>query len=457
MSILSSGFGNSLVSLVFFLSMYFQIKGKSNKALLLAALLPLIRPDAILYSFTIFFVDFMNNRKIKLSYIAATIVLFLGYFGLFKLLYGHWIPIPIALKSVKPSMLAIIPWAQKLSELKWYITVHIIFSLSLLVSLSLRGFREVRNLHYYLFPLATIFLFYSFVSFYYHGDYRYCVGFELLATIFPLLLINLINKERVILKINSKCNNWKLDFSVLFQKWQFCIVLVVLFILPFYGKLRFPYSDGRLWQKEIVNAYGITGQVIDEIVPKEWTIATTELNSFGYMNDREIIDLIGYTNSEIAHSKILNSVKTRTNPDFFLSVLPDIYWYRTLPEDWFCDRPEALRNIASEIKYSTDSAGHSSVSVVETLFSNWEAVLTREMMSKDENKLGDMHKVVGHYDGVVFKIDEWVVMLLIKKELTGQLLQIFEQKNFVLTSSREIDLKKFKNLYDMQPLVQFKI
>ena len=67
------------------------------------------------------------------------------------------------------------------------------------------------------------------------------------------------------------------------------------------------------------------GMIIDKILPEEWSIAIHEMSTFSYFNDREIIDLWGYTNEEIANSNVCSTYnRIRSNPDTFWSKEPEV-------------------------------------------------------------------------------------------------------------------------------------
>lgn len=78
-----------------------------------------------------------------------------------------------------------------------------------------------------------------------------------------------------------------------------------------------------------VNALGAGGALLGRVIPPSWRFGITEMNTFGFMNDRDVIDLWGYTNPAIAHSRYRSPVGLKNNPDFFMIARPEIVWLRT--------------------------------------------------------------------------------------------------------------------------------
>ena len=78
------------------------------------------------------------------------------------------------------------------------------------------------------------------------------------------------------------------------------------------------------------------------IFPKDWRVGLTELNAFGYMQDREIIDLWGYTNPEIAVSREKNAMGQKINSEFLLKTQPEVIWCWWL---WYYLYPQPTEKI----------------------------------------------------------------------------------------------------------------
>ena len=446
--IFSSGFGNSLVSLVFFLSLYFQVKGKESKALLLAAILPLIRPDAILYSFSIFFVDFIHKRKVRFTYLILTLAALFSYLGLVRFFYGHWIPTPIEFKSDALSMLS----AKELTksvyfklENYFYNPFHFLplfFLLPFLIFPQIFAQLEsgIKRLYYYFIPLSVIFLFYLITT--HIPEQRYFVGFELLLIVLPLLTIKgLVSNKKLSLSMGE--DNNLATSNLLEVRSSRALFLLVCFLTglvvlmgsthQYYG-LAFGVNNKALKSAQVsrITALGAGGQIVDEVLPKGWKIATTEMNTFGYMNDREIIDLWGYTNPQIALAKICSERGIRNNPDLFLKMQPEVAWLRT-------DRASG-----------TESSGFPhQAEDLENVLATWGN------LGKYRNQYGNVVEVMEGYDLVFLRTENWASTLLVKKELNEQLLAALEQGAYKLAKSRELDLGKLKQIYDEQKLVQF--
>ncbi len=421
--IFSNGFGNGLVSLLFFLSIYWQIKGSVNKALLMASTLPLLRPDAVLYSLSVFFVDYVNERKWRLFPIGLLIVSILAYFSLVKIMYGHWVPTPMHFKSFVPCMINLIIIDDLYNFMLYFIgPFHLFFLFVFAISFHLKN-DEVNKLSPYFLPLFAIFTFYTFTSFNPIYDGRYYVGFELFQAVFPILYFD---RQHLDVKIVDLKNKLSLDTHQIFNKRLLLLFfpILIIFVIVFTLQMRFitPY----LYQNRVsVDNYSVGGQILDEILPSEWAVATTELNTFGFMNNRDVIDLWGYTNPEISYSKIFSTAwRIRVNTEFFLKMKPEVYWHRTERSNAMFDKGEIddIENV---------------------LFSN-------SNINRFLSHLGDMRHVFALYDVIVLGTGEWVNQFFIRKDLSEQFLQILRRKGYIIEKSREIDHKKVERLYNVQ-------
>ena len=160
--------------------------------------------------------------------------------------------------------------------------------------------------------------------------------------------------------------------------------------------------------------------MVDYIFPKSWSIAITELNTFGFMNDRNIIDLWGYTNLEIAKSKIYSPVRNKINPNYFLEKKPDIFWFRT---------------------YNVNEVGYYYALKIP------EKRATTDNMSKSTNNLGDMLKVIKYYDMYVLYHGDYETILFSKKSLKSEILDVLINKGFSLKSFGNFKIDLFKSYY----------
>jgi hypothetical protein len=447
--VFSSGFGNGLVSLIFFGSLYFQIQGKINRSLSLAAILPLIRPDAILYSLSLFLVDFIQKRKIRWLYWSVTGGCVAIYLGFIRLFYGHWIPVPVAFKSDALSNLSATQILRSLflDLFNYFSNPFHFFPLLLLIPFVIfskifaQVSQKIKNLYYLWIPLSAIFLFYNLTM--KVPEQRYFIGFELFLTVLPFLTIQgFVGNKEIALTATDEAHQISPNLLLVRSRRALTLLLFCLSLLialmsnsdRLYG-LAFGTNNKSLNSAQVsrITALGVGGQMIDEIIPKNWSIAATELHTFGFMNDRDIIDLWGYTNPVIAHSKICSKSGNRNKPEFFLQVKPDVAWIRT-------DRANGVERSGFP-HLSTD---------LETVLATWDN------FNKNRNLYGNMVEVMKQYDLVFLRDKRWVNTLLVKKELKPQLLDLLAQKFYELTQSRPIDQEKLKRVYDSQKLMQFK-
>jgi hypothetical protein len=440
----SSGFGNSLVSLLFLIAVYFCLKNQLILSLFVSGLLPLIRPDGILWSLinilTILTVTFTLRSKTKaLSppkkiYILMVLLPFIStlvYLAVFKYMYGHWIPTPILFKSVKLSMLPMFERQRFLDGLlSWIGTpskkIALLVLASIILYLVINKHKEIeqgdkiRILTVYTLFNSLVFIFYNFTratitdftTIYIYS--RYWVCFEL--TLVTLLLITIsVAKISVNRQQESLINGAK---------------FLPIFLMSFLVLTSTQKDLNSLMPRnDFVNRTDevFAGALTEKILPDDFSISTSEMNTFGLMIDRPVIDIWGYTNRSIATSKVCNADKIRNNENFFLETLPDVYW-----PFWFTKFYWAHN-------YDT----------VETSF------LNSAHTNKKGNLLGDMNKVLTNYDIFIIKTNGKQSAYFVRKSKSDSLISNLEEKGFKLLRTREIDMKRFSALYNSQKKVQY--
>jgi len=441
----SSGFGNSLVSLLFLIAVDFCLKNQLILSLFVSGLLPLIRPDGILWSLinilTILTVTFTLRSKTKaLSppkkiYILMVLLPFIStlvYLAVFKYMYGHWIPTPILFKSVKLSMLPMFELQRFLDGLlSWIGTpskkIALLVLASIILYLVINKHKEIeqgdkiRILTVYTLFNSLVFIFYNFTratitdftTIYIYS--RYWVCFEL--TLLTLLLITIsVAKISVNTQQESLINGAK---------------FLPIFLMSFLVLTSTQRDLNSLMPRnDFVNRTDevFAGALTEKILPDDFSISTSEMNTFGLMIDRPVIDIWGYTNRSIATSKVCNADKIRNNENFFLETLPDVYW-----PFWFTKFYWAHN-------YDT----------VETSFLNIDHT------NKKGNLLGDMNKVLTNYDIFIIKTNGKQSAYFVRKSKSDSLISNLEEKGFKLLRKREIDMKRFSALYNSQKKVQYK-
>lgn len=442
----SSGFGNGLVSLVFLLAIHAAAKGNETRSLLITGLLPLLRPDAIILSFvnvaTIAVWRRLRNRPVirpnPLPVLALLILPILSsclYYGGIRAAYGHYIPVPINFKSFKPPML------DMFNGLTFFVGISEYFSsaahalgLFLLIAIPARvlydgaprtlaifGQRSALLCIYAAGCLPLLF-FYQFThamigDFSFQTYTRYWIPFELTIT---LLILSVLGNL-----------NWSWSNSAApHQTYRGALLLYICVTFPLVvGQATLSKRTGRIDGM-------FAGALTDQYVPSHFTVATTEMSTFGLMLSRPLIDLWGYSNPAIAFSKTCNADRIRANSNFFLSVKPDIYW-----PYWF-------------------STGHVSEypigNFAKGTYDNVEASLaTFHHTSKQGNLLGDMNQVLDAYDVVIIRAGSNTLGYLVRKERRDALLTEFHNRGFKTTRERRIDMAAFRKLYAPQRLVTY--
>ena len=182
---------------------------------------------------------------------------------------------------------------------------------------------------------------------------------------------------------------------------------------------------------ERVDYLGIAGQMADTLIPKGWSIASTELNAFGFfIKDREVLDLWGYTNRRIAESNTLNSYLVKNDPGLFMRIQPDtaLIWYVY----------QVRESFPAKLSYEE--------LVAKGAYAN--------NLAKVWNQFGDLFKVIDHYD--VFRLAQAGrdFVFLVKKDKSLRFLDALKTFNYTLEFSRSLDREKITELYNRQTLTQ---
>ncbi len=409
--LIGKGFGNSIISLIFLISSIYFLKSNHKKSLLVASLLPLFRPDAILYSGVIFLVNFITKKKIYFAHSFLLIFNFFLYFIITKIYYDQWIPTPMLLKS---SFFDLFSYTDVVHFFNEFLKVHNIsfFIFYLFIIFFVKKNELIKKL-IIIYPfLFFIFLFYSINP----GTQltpRYSIGYFLYQILFFVIIFSQKNISFNFFK--------KLEFQISFGKFFFGRRLIILtLVINFIILLPLKYIKDTRYNYSRIDNLAVGGQVVDYIFPKSWSIAITELNTFGFMNDRNIIDLWGYTNLEIAKSKIYSPVRNKINPNYFLEKKPDIFWFRT---------------------YNVNEVGYYYALKIP------EKRATTDNMSKSTNNLGDMLKVIKYYDMYVLYHGDYETILFSKKSLKSEILDVLINKGFSLKSFGNFKIDLFKSYY----------
>jgi hypothetical protein len=442
----SSGFGNGLESLIFLAAIGSALNGKESRSLVLSGLLPLLRPDALLLSVINALVILISRRitgRRVLSVKECALFLIPAvsagiYYLSYRVTFGRWVPIPVAFKAIRLSMLTMTNKVEVIKDVATYLsqgTAVVALACVIFVGLdfwlrrreALQTARDPRLISLALYALATLplFLFYcvarSTLADYTLAAYsRYWVAFDLALQLFVLAFLAKVTVNWEMLR--------KTDESTPVAQNQYSVLAVFLCMSIFFCITGVQSGFGKGGRPDA--AFG--GAFTEKYVPAGFTLSTTEMDTFGLMIERPVIDLWGYTTPTIAFSSVCNGSRFRSNDQYFLQVKPDVYW-----PYWFTDG-----------FVSKESAGN---------FDNAEESLaTFHHTSKEGNLLGDMTRVLAEYD-VVFIQTEWNhLAYLVRKRASGELVESLTKRGFSLSRQRPFDLALFHAFYDRQKLVTYR-
>jgi hypothetical protein len=247
-----------------------------------------------------------------------------------------------------------------------------------------------------------IYVFYLLSFSVYHvlsGIRRYWIGFDIaLFVCFATALSDLMGKKQ----------------GPRERRWIGKLAAVLLFALTVYGGL---FGKAVLKNREDL---AWAGQMSEQIIPPEMTVSTSEMNTFGLMmKDREVIDLWGYTAPEIAKSGFCNELGFRNNPEYFMSVRPDVFW-----------------------AWSWAREGGNAESYLANF---WHT-------SRRGNLLGDMTRVLAEYDVFILEFTDRALFFLVKKASAERFANALASHRFRIDTERPFNDEKFKAAYEKDPL-----
>ncbi len=328
---LSSGFGNGLLSLAFLASLSAYHRGRPRGYLTGMALLPLIRPDGILVSLAGFFLIWMDPKnqfpkKIKpmLVSLLASLAALGMYFIIFRVMYGHFIPTPLYLKSVSPALRVLFDVRSFVFHLGYWIAQPWTLIFLLLIAyqilrrkLFLDSASIYKTLFIYLILLIPTFL-YVEISNNMISVLRMDLTYSRYwgALLLVIYMMGALTARDFRLSKSQVLNPRRPFFLI------FLLVLYTAFALYKFKQIEERHAGGYINR----NYAAMAGSFADRIAPSELTFATAEMNTFGLASERFVIDLFGYATPEIAKSQRFNFEGMRCNPDFFHEIKPDVVW-----------------------------------------------------------------------------------------------------------------------------------
>lgn len=435
--VVGSGFGSSLLTLGLFVGYLLLQKEQFKKAALVAVVLPFIRPDGIFFALSIVVVIGLLERRIIVQHYILPLVSLGVYLFLFNLYYGHWIPTPMAYKSFPLEMETIKTLIfLKSSSLLFILTKLALYTVVPMTFFLLQRRGDTLKRIGILLPLAGVTTYYVIFSHGLHWETRYTIFTSTLIWVLWLTTLGILNgdvkgifKGEIISKYLSIVSKWT------GKPLPMAIMLTGFLFIQSSGISN--AFEHRKNEKGTVNAYGLSGQLLDTLLPKDWAIATTEINTVGYAIDRPIIDLAGYTNREIATSDQYNHHLNKISPSYFLRENPVVFWELTFHESFEAVGP-SLENYQQEL-------GHR-----KNVYMYLEEWLTWGLLSRDEYYIGDIREVVNEYDVVLLGYKEWTLVLFIDKDYTNEFFRITTAKGFSIDDQKMLNHRKLDKIYSEQ-------
>lgn len=451
----ATGFGNGLLSLVYLQAVLLVCESKYRQSLLVSGLLPLIRPDGILLAAVngivvtgmLIHERLAFGKRAKWGGIFMLLSLPVVSAFLYATAYGAyfrvWPPTPIVFKSLELSQLVgllhprgmlsqLVEWA---SRPEYTLPLVVVLVVTMFVPVFNRWpacQRRIVVIYCQILVSVPIFAFYLATTRITAETAGYTVTRYWLGFLFLLILfVSLLAAATPGIATNFSSRLYRPLSAVL-----------LIFMLLIGQKLisvinSIPSIDRR--------DGSFAGALLDKVLPEGMTVATSEMNTFGLMIDRPVIDLWGYSTRAIAESKQMNASAVRNNPNFFLEAQPDVFWPYWLTQRCSLTDGKPL--------FGTGPAEQHTRQIAEDydLFPNHgieTSLATFHHTSRELNLLGDMRNVMKDYNVVVVVTDVGRIGLLVRKPKTQDLLSHLATRfGAQISRQRQFDMENFKALY----------
>lgn len=356
----SGGFGAVLINFLFVLGLLSIKLGNVRLFCVSLFILALSRPEALAYDLVLVVLWFIYRRQF-LAPILTTILGVVLFYSFYRYYYGHWIPTPLYFKAYpidcppyyfslwKKGFMAFVSspydggsfihsFLHKNHLVALYyifqgiwrlmVPATILIGVVVLVRSAVNFFirKEAPDLKC-IFALALIFLLpiltiYTSPPGTLGGNTRY---YLILMSMVYLTLISTL-EPGVIFNFSA---------PIRAKYTQFIFLLLVFFSIFLYFSARIQLLYNR-------NLDASVGRFFSDL-PSEFTLASSELNTFGYYSGRDIVDLWGYTNLNFSKSDLYSLSQAggrRVNPYYFLQVTPAIAYNMAASSkiDWSTSR-----------------------------------------------------------------------------------------------------------------------
>jgi hypothetical protein len=170
------------------------------------------------------------------------------------------------------------------------------------------------------------------------------------------------------------------------------------------------------------------GRYCDTVFPKGWRIATTEMDTFGFMSGREVLDLWGYSNRSIATSTRRDGANLKINTHVLIDSDVEAYWLRSFDPS---ERNPAVRTIAEVPRSQVPSA--------VVCFPNTGPFL---------DQAGDLVAVFQKYDMVrIYQPRLITTVILVRKDLTPRLLARLHATGHEFLGATPFDMNLLRKVY----------
>jgi len=332
------GYGNLAVSLVALLGLEAVVQRRERAVIAACLVMPLLRLDGALFSAALGLTWWWVTRRFPWRQGIAAAAAVLCSLGVYKLLYGHPIPNPIQLRAVSFSELRLIaPATLSRRLMQWWMeparlaTFAAIFGVGLTRWTSRRD--EVgRALARWALLNAPIAVYYLVTTL--RGTNplygRYFMTLEVAITLLAARELASLSEALLAGSVTA-----------LRPAAARAAVALLVVALPLIGSwrvamaLRSPMAvdvmgiNGKRDELDRIGYHAWAGRELDRVTPPGWAFAATEMDTFGHMNDRRIVDLWGFSNADLVRYGVKDVFGTRYSMSVFLASGAELAWIRT--------------------------------------------------------------------------------------------------------------------------------
>lgn len=413
--IYSCGFGNALIATVLLLGLALYIHGKRVASEVVLGLLPIFRPDGAVYSLCFGAAVLTMRRVIPWRLLFMLVLSEIGYFLISYSVFGEFIPTPIFFKGDKLGMFLNPNMYEVLAANLWQcvsgVKMHWPFYAAVFVLAFKVIWRKTMSpipsiMGHLILPTGILTVFIIFFDPMSWSSWRYNLLFFMLAAIIPGYFMTALPavsgevKKQAVRMLSLAGLTLLFVINVRWFSWR--------------------ENDRQLYRTDLLARQSF---VIEKIIPKSWSLASTEINTLGFLLGRDVTDLFGYTHKAIAKSRLVNTSMSKVY-DVMKSDKPDVAWI------WW---------MGWQRKGFVDSK-------------DYERLLTVVNASRGAHSFGDVPKLMNQYDLLDIVSSSGVrVGLIVAKEKTSEILELMRRAGFQLHKSRAINSARLSRLFNADP------